>query len=160
MARHRSLTRSFWTHSRTMDTILGTRWNYIVLWAHSTSLHCSPHASAESFIENYFILYTIFMYTSESILAGCHQCLLLWRAGATLPASGLVPAGACSICMYNMLCCVNIQMSYFLQFPGGSDNYLTISGGGHTFLSSSEVWLPFLHASQYYTHSSNAACRI
>lgn len=27
----------------------------------------------------------------------------------------------------------------FLQFPGGSDNYLTISGSSHPFLSSSEV---------------------
>jgi len=27
------------------------------------------------------------------------------------------------------------------QFPGGSDNYLTISGSSHPFLSSSEVGL-------------------
>uniref|UniRef100_A0A3B3SKB6 TOX high mobility group box family member 4 b n=1 Tax=Paramormyrops kingsleyae TaxID=1676925 RepID=A0A3B3SKB6_9TELE len=32
-----------------------------------------------------------------------------------------------------------------MQFPGGSDNYLTISGSGHPFLSSSERVLPTFH---------------
>lgn len=30
---------------------------------------------------------------------------------------------------------------FLFQFPGGSDNYLTISGSGHPFLTSSEVGL-------------------
>lgn len=31
--------------------------------------------------------------------------------------------------------------TFSFQFPGGSDNYLTISGSSHPFLSSSEVGL-------------------
>lgn len=34
-----------------------------------------------------------------------------------------------------------LSLCIFLQFPGGSDNYLTISGSSHPFLSSSEVGL-------------------
>lgn len=36
------------------------------------------------------------------------------------------------------------NLCVFLQFPGGSDNYLTISGSSHPFLSSSEVGLYIL----------------
>uniref|UniRef100_A0AAQ4QMT5 TOX high mobility group box family member 4 b n=1 Tax=Gasterosteus aculeatus aculeatus TaxID=481459 RepID=A0AAQ4QMT5_GASAC len=39
------------------------------------------------------------------------------------------------------------------QFPGGSDNYLTISGSGHPFLSSSEVGLHIWTRTTFHTPS-------
>lgn len=42
---------------------------------------------------------------------------------------------------WNVLLKNEPNLFIFLQFPGGSDNYLTISGSSHPFLSSSEVGL-------------------
>lgn len=46
--------------------------------------------------------------------------------------------------VYKENCLLNNDPNFctlIFQFPGGSDNYLTISGSSHPFLSSSEVGL-------------------
>lgn len=42
---------------------------------------------------------------------------------------------------------------FVFQFPGGSDNYLTISGASHPFLSSSEVATQTFHFTLFSKHS-------
>lgn len=52
---------------------------------------------------------------------------------------GLGSAGRAGVSAHPCSAHLSSRLSFGLQFPGGNDNYLTITGPSHPFLSGAEV---------------------